>query len=323
MQGVPSYSDPRLLVGTETADDAGVYLLTDDLAIVQTVDVFTPVIDDPNRFGQIVAANCMSDVWAMGGDVLTALNLFGYPPKKLDAEVAAEILRGVGDKVTEAGGVLCGGHTWMDPELRVGLSVTGRIHPQKIVTNAGARPGDALILTKAIGAGILSYAAIQGKIGEDAIEPVIRSMTALNKTASEIMVEFGATACTDVTGFSLLGHACEMAQGSGYDMEIDVGCVPVFEGALEYASKGIVLPLGSQNRASFSKQVKIPKHLDQEMIRVLFDPQTSGGLLIAIPGNNSDRFLRKLHGEGITSATEIGMVLDTPGEKIILVDGSC
>lgn len=318
MAGLPHSPDPRLLVGTETADDAGVYLLTDDLAVVQTVDVFTPVIDDPKDYGRIVAANCMSDVWAMGGVVVTALNLFGYPPKKMSSESASEILRGVGEKVKEAGAVLCGGHTWMDPELRVGLAVTGRIDPNQIVTNAGAAPGDVLVLTKPLGVGILSFAATQGMMDYALLEPVIESMTSLNKTASEMMIEAGATACTDVTGFSLMGHAVEMALGSGHDMAIDIDRIPIFDGALDFAAKGVVLPLGSQNRASFSKHVKIPKGLDRAVIRVLFDPQTSGGLLISIPEKEEAAFTNGLHEQGIDGAAVIGRVLESTAGKIFL-----
>ena len=164
MEKIPGFEDPRLLVGTETADDAGVYQVTDDLALIQTVDIFTPLVDDPTIFGQIVAANCLSDVWAMGGEVLTVLNLLGYPPKKMDTDVVCEILKGCAEKIKESDAVLCGGHTWMDPELKVGLAVTGIVHPDRIITNAGARPGDALILTKSIGSGILSFGAIQDEI---------------------------------------------------------------------------------------------------------------------------------------------------------------
>jgi selenide, water dikinase len=251
MENLPRSEDPRLIVGTETGDDAGVFRLSQDLALVQTVDVFTPVVDDPYVFGQIVAANCLSDVWAMGGETLTALNLFGYPKDDLSPEDASLILKGCADKLAEAGTVLCGGHTWVDHELKAGLAVTGTVHPERAVTNAGARPGDALVLTKPVGAGIVSLAAAEDKADPAAMEPVIRSMTELNRTASRVMRETGVHAATDVTGFSLLGHASIMAKAGGVGMEIRASHVPIFRDALDLAEKVIFLPLGQQNELSF------------------------------------------------------------------------
>ena len=297
-------------MGTETSDDAAIYRISDDRAIVQTVDVFTPIVDDPYTFGQIVAANCMSDVWAMGGEVLTCLNLLGYPPKKIDTDVAAEILKGCADKIKEAGAVLCGGHTWMDPELRVGLAVTGIIHPDRIVTNAGARPGDALILTKPLGAGILTYAAIQGEMPTSSLSDVIRSMISLNKNASEAMVEVGVNACTDVTGFSLLGHGTEMAEASGVGMEIPISDIPMFDGVIDLAEKNIILPLGRQNELSFKKHVQLHPEVSRNHAKVLYDPQTSGGLLISLPREKKDDLLKKLKQAGVESARIIGKVVE-------------
>ena len=319
MDKVPRFEDPRLLVGTETADDAGVYLISDEVAIVQTVDVFTPVVDDPYTFGQIVTANCMSDVWAMGGEVITCLNLLGYPPKKMATDVAAEILRGCAQKIQESGAVLCGGHTWEDPELRVGLAVTGIIHPQRIVTNAAARPGDVLILTKPLGTGILSFAVIKGEIELSSIEHVIQSMTALNLPASRAMVEIGANACTDVTGFSLLGHAAEMAEASGVGMEIRVSDVPIFDGTLELAHKNIVLPLGRQNELAFRNQVECHSDISRDLIKILFDPQTSGGLLISVPERKKDDFLAALEGQNVRNAKVVGNVVGDKKGKIRIV----
>lgn len=310
MEKIPQFSDPRLLVGTETADDAGVFKIRDDLALIQTVDIFTPLVDDPYLFGQIVAANCLSDVWAMGGEVLTVLNLLGYPPKKLSTDVAAEILKGCAEKIKEIGGVLCGGHTWIDPELRVGLSVTGVIHPDRIITNAGAEPGNALILTKSIGAGILSYAHIQGEIDSVQMEPVVQSMTALNLSASQTMVEMGATACTDVTGFSLLGHAVEMAEASSISMEISASQVPIFDHVLTLAHKNRILPLGRENELSFKNQVEFHPDVSQDLIKVLFDPQTSGGLLITVPDIKKEPLMKKLQERGVTSAKIIGRIVE-------------
>ncbi len=310
MKKIPQFSDPRLLVGTETADDAGVFKIRDDLALIQTVDIFTPLVDDPYLFGQIVAANCLSDVWAMGGEVLTVLNLLGYPPKKLSTDVAAEILKGCAEKIKEIGGVLCGGHTWIDPELRVGLAVTGVIHPDRIITNAGAEPGNALILTKSIGAGILSYAHIQGEIDSVQMEPVVQSMTALNLSASRTMVEMGATACTDVTGFSLLGHAVEMAEASSISMEISASQVPIFDHVLTLAHKNMILPLGRENELSFKNQIEFHPDVSQDLIKVLFDPQTSGGLLITVPDDQKEPLMKKLQERGVTSAKIIGRIVE-------------
>lgn len=319
MQGVPKFEDPNLLVGTETADDAGVYRISDELAIVQTVDVFTPNLDNPFTFGQVVAANCMSDVWAMGGEVLTCLNLLGYPPKKMSTDAAAELLRGVADTIKEAGAVLCGGHTWMDPELRVGLAVTGSIHPDKIITNADARPGDALILTKSLGSGIIPNAVIKGAAEESSLNPVIDSMRSLNLHASRPMVEIGVNACTDVTGFSLLGHAVEMAQGSEVGMEIYSSQIPIFDGTMELAEMNIVPPLARQNELAFKTNINFHEDVSRDMIKVLFDPQTSGGLLISVPEERKTTLLEKMHQGGVTSAALIGQVTDQNPGKINVI----
>jgi selenide,water dikinase len=316
MKGVPASKDRRLLVGFTTGDDAGVFRVAEDMALVQTVDVFTPVVDDPFVFGQIVAANGLSDVWAMGGQALTALNLLGYPPQKMTPETATEIIRGIGERLKLAGAVLCGGHTWVDPELRVGLSVTGMVHPDRIVTNAGARPGDALMLTKPIGSGIMTLAAIQGKADPGLLASVIRSMVELNRTASEVMVETGVHACTDITGFSLIGHACEMASASRADMEIRTSQVPLFEGVSDLSKMGVKTPLGQKNISSFEPYTKIDKAIPPEIIEILFDPQTSGGLLISVEKEKSETLLKNLHREGILSSRIIGEVL--PKEKGIV-----
>jgi selenide,water dikinase len=270
------------------------------------VDVFTPVVDDPYTFGRIVAANCMSDVWAMGGDALTALNLFGYPTNRLAPEAAALILRGCADTVREAGVLLCGGHTWVDNDVKAGLAVTGTIHPQRIVTNRGARPGDALVLTKPVGGGILTYAAVEGKACDALLDPVVRSMVLLNRDASAAMRGVQAHAATDVTGFSLLGHAAVMAQASGVGMEIWIQSVPIFPGALELAEGGLFLPLGKANEDSFGDCVDFDPGISKGSVRVLFDPQTSGGLLVAVEDSKKDIFLERLHKKGIASARVVG-----------------
>jgi len=319
MEKIPGFEDPRLLVGTETADDAGVYQVTDDLALIQTVDIFTPLVDDPTIFGQIVAANCLSDVWAMGGEVLTVLNLLGYPPKKMDTDVVCEILKGCAEKIKESDAVLCGGHTWMDPELKVGLAVTGIVHPDRIITNAGARPGDALILTKSIGSGILSFGAIQDEIEPSRMETVIQSMTSLNLSASRIMVEVGVNACTDVTGFSLLGHSVEMAEASGVCFEISVSDVPVFDHALELAGGNTVLPLGRQNELSFKKDIDFHPEISRDITRVLFDPQTSGGLLISVEDGKKEVLMKKLETHDVRSAKIIGRVVEKTNKSVRVI----
>ena len=314
MQGVPDFDDPRLIVGTETSDDAAVYRISDDQAIVQTVDVFTPVVDDPYIFGQIVAANCMSDVWAMGGEVLTCLNLLGYPPKKMHADSVVQLLKGCADKIEEAGAVLCGGHTWMDPELRVGLAVTGTIHPDRIITNADARPGDAIVLTKTLGSGILSFAAIKGMIDFAKIDTVIDTMTALNLHASKVMIEIGVHACTDVTGFSLLGHAAEMAEASHVGIEITLSEIPMFDGVHELAARNVVLPLGRQNELSFRNHVQLHPDISRTDVKILYDPQTSGGLLISVSDAKKDEFLNQLKSNGVLTARIIGSATEeNPG----------
>ncbi len=319
MHGLPQVRDPNLLVGTETSDDASVYRLTDETALVQTVDVFTPVVDHPYTFGQIVAANCLSDIWAMGGKVLTALNLLGFPPHKMDADTAAEILKGCAEKAHEAGAVISGGHTWVDPELRAGLAVSGIIHPRRIVTNAGARPGDALLLTKPIGGGIVTFAAIRNAAGDSLLDPVVESMITLNNTASEAMLQSGANACTDITGFSLLGHAAGMAVASSVTMEIQVSGIPVFSGALDLAAQGIILPLGTKNESSFREHILYDGEPSPAMKSVLFDPQTSGGLLISIEMSKAPRLLDILKKGGSASASIIGRVTDSQAGKIRVI----
>lgn len=310
MEGIPGFDDPRLLVGTETSDDAGVYQISEDTALVQTVDVFTPVVDDAYTFGQIVASNSMSDVWAMGGRVLSVLNLLGYPPAKLPAEDAGRLLRGIGDKVREAGAVVCGGHTWVDPEIRSGLAVTGVVHPRCIMTNAGAKPGDTLILTKPIGAGIITYAATQGKATDDILRRAVESMVSLNQVASEVMVEIGAHACTDVTGFSLMGHAVEMAQASRVGMEMNASRIPVFAGAADLARDGFILPLGDENAKSFGPNIRFNENVPELTRRLLFDPQTSGGLLIAADMRKEGELLERLHVLGVEHAAAIGRITE-------------
>ena len=300
----------------ERVEDAGVYKLTADLAIVQTVDFFTPIVDDPYDFGRIAVANALSDVYAMGGRPLTALNVVCFPKDTLDFSILREVLKGGLDMLHEAGVILLGGHTVDDPELKYGLSVTGTIHPDKVVHNNGARPGDSLILTKPLGTGIISTAIKRGAASKAAIARVTKSMTTLNRAASEAMLEVGINACKDITGFGLLGHACEMVEGMEVGMEIDTAAVPLFPEAKEYYDAGIVPGGTGRNRDYREHMVDMDKSVPQYLQDILFDPQTSGGLLMAVPAEKSEKLLKKLHRAGIKEAVVIGEVVAEPRGRI-------
>ena len=310
--------DPNLIVGMERAEDAGVYKLSDDLAIIQTVDFFTPIVDDPYMFGQIAAANALSDVYAMGGKPLTAMNIVCFPIKTMDISILREILKGGLDKMKEAGVTLVGGHSVEDSELKYGLSVTGTIHPLKVLTNVGAKVGDRLILTKPLGTGIINTAIKGGMAKEDSIERVTRYMASLNKRASEIMQEIGANACTDVTGFGLLGHAFEMIEGTGKGIVINASDVPMFPEAVNFAEMGMV-PGGTYRNKEFRiNKVDIDPAQSPYLIDILFDPQTSGGLLIAVSGKKAQEMVKRLRKEGIEDAAIIGKVVNDTQERIVV-----
>jgi selenide, water dikinase len=308
LAGLAVKTDPRLLVGMETGDDAGVYLLTAEIALIQTLDFFTPIVNDPYTFGQIAAANALSDVYAMGGRPLTALNIVCYPAQTVPLEVLKAILAGGLDKIHEAGALLVGGHSVDDTELKYGLSVTGVVHPGRVLTNAGARPGDRLILTKPLGTGIIAT-AVKGRLASPEAEAqALAVMTALNKTAAECLEGFGVHAVTDITGFGLLGHALEMAQGSGADLTLYASRVPMLPAAREYAAMGLV-PAGTfANRNFCEKSLKIAPDLDPLALDILADAQTNGGLLIAVAGDQAEDLLACLHRGGITAAALIGEV---------------
>jgi selenide,water dikinase len=303
-------ADPNLIVGMERAEDAGVYKLRDDLAIVQTLDFFTPIVDDPYTFGQIAAANALSDVYAMGGRPLTAMNIVCFPINTMDMSVLHDILRGGLDKLHEAGVTLVGGHSVEDEEMKYGLSVTGVIHPENVVRNVGAVAGDSLILTKPLGTGIINT-AIKGEMADErAVAKVTECMTALNNTASELMITVGVHACTDVTGFGLLGHACEMIEGAEVGMRIDAGRVPFFEEAQDLAEMGMV-PGGLHRNREFRKHmVDISESVQRSFEDVLYDPQTSGGLLICVPGGRSADMLERIQAAGSPDAAIIGQVIE-------------
>jgi selenide,water dikinase len=302
----------------EHAEDAGVYKLRDNLAIIQTVDFFTPIVDDPYTFGQIAAANSLSDVYAKGGRPLTAMNIVCFPVKTMDISILREILTGGIDKMRQAGVVLIGGHSVEDAELKYGLSVTGVIHPDRVILNQGAKAGDRLILTKPLGTGIISTALKGGEASEAAVAKSVASMTTLNRKASELMLTVVVHACTDVTGFGLLGHACEMIECADVGMVIYVDKVPYFPEAKEYAEMGMVPGGTTRNREFRTEMVEIDKAVSQIMVDILFDPQTSGGLLMSVPANAAELLLKKLHRAGIKSASIIGEVVAKPKGRIVV-----
>ncbi len=309
LNSLPPVADPRLVVGTATADDAGVFRLTPDVTIVQTVDVFTPGIDDPFDFGRVAAANSLSDVYAMGGRPVTALSIIGFPIERLPAEVMTEILRGGMSVLAEAGTVLLGGHSINDEEIKFGFAVTGVVTAAELVTNAGARPGDVLVLTKPLGTGIVSLAAQIGRASPASVEAMTASMTALNRDAAEVMVRHGATACTDVTGFGLMGHLAQMAIQSRVTAEIWAEALPLFPGVLDYARQGIFSGANERN-AEFSAAIaEFEAGIGEDIKTVLFDAQTSGGLLIAFPAERAGGALDEMRGAGLARAAAVGRIV--------------
>lgn len=318
MRLLPEQEDvPELLVGRETSDDAGVYQLTDSIALIQTIDYFTPVVDDPYMFGQIAAANALSDVYAMGGIPKTALNMVGYPVKKLGGEILAEILRGGSDKIKEAGAILVGGHSIDDQEPKYGLSVTGIVHPNKFWRNVGAKPGQVLVLTKPIGVGILTTGIKQGAVTPEQEKIVTETMAMLNKKAAEVLSGFSPSAVTDVTGFGLLGHGSEMASGSNVTLVIEYDKVPILDGALKLAQEGIVPGGSKSNHKWLEKDVEYHNIAPEEQI-ILCDSITSGGLLIAINPSDAEKYVQTMKDEGHDSWI-IGEVTDKQ-DKLIIVN---
>jgi selenide,water dikinase len=295
-----------VLRGMADMDNAGVYKLSDDIAIIQTLDFFTPVVDDPYAFGQIAAANALSDVYVMGGRPVTAMNIAGFPSKTLDITILHQILTGGAEKLMEAGVVLIGGHTVDDSELKYGLSVTGTIHPNRLITNGGVMPGDRLVLTKPLGLGIMTTALKAGRLDEKATRHVTMLMAALNDKASQLMQEAGAHACTDITGFGFAGHVTGMAMNSGVGIVIDSSALPVIPETVKLAAQGL-LPGGLHNNRDFyTPKVKIARGLPKWVSDVIFDPQTSGGLLIAVSADKANALLKSLKRAGIASAAIVG-----------------
>jgi selenide,water dikinase len=307
-----------VIVGLERADDAGVYKISEDLALIQTVDFFTPIVDDPYWFGQIAAANALSDIYAMGGEPKTAMNLVGFPLKQMDLSILRQILAGGLGKMKEAGVALVGGHSIEDDELKYGLSVTGFVHPKKVLTKRGMKPGDRLVLTKPLGTGVINTAIKGGLASKDVIDKVIRLMATLNRDAATVMARFPIHACTDVTGFGLLGHLAEMVVGTGYGVVLRTADIPILPEAIEYAGYGL-LPAGAfKNREFRAASVEFSTGIDPLIPDLLFDPQTSGGLLICIDEENADRLLEGLVKKNATESKIIGEVVAEPKEKIVL-----
>lgn len=307
--------DERLIVGIDTNDDAAVFRLTDELALIQTVDYFTPIVDDPYTFGQIAAANALSDVYAMGGYPITAMNIVGFSPKKLPLEVLSQILAGGADKIAEANCSLAGGHSIDDAEPKYGLAVSGLVHPDRVLTNAGAKVGDQLVLTKPIGIGIITTAIKRGVVPDDVIAEAVKTMTTLNKEASEVMQEIGVNACTDVTGFGLLGHASELASGSGVGLRFLKSQIPVIPATYEYAEQEII-PGGTRaNLKYLGDKVRFAEGISPVEQLILADAITSGGLLISVPGEKVDTLVAalKTRKQVLTAAVIGEVVADHPG----------
>jgi len=317
---LPKIDDPNVLVGTETHDDAGVYKLTDDLALVQTIDFFPPVVDDPYVYGQIAAANALSDVYAMGGTPRTALNLVGYPDDKESLDWLGEIIRGGEERMRAAGTVVIGGHTVRDVEIKFGYAVTGLIHPQRILTNAGAQPGDRLVLTKALGTGFVTTAARAGSCPDDAYQAAVASMIQLNAIARDAMLEAGAHAATDITGFGLVGHAGEMALSSGVTIEIELSKLPLIQGVLDLVKAGYKTRASQSNRTAAEPLLRIDGRPDPLRLEIAMDAQTSGGLLVSVPPAASAKLLHDVREAGAAHAAAIGRVLPRQERALILHD---
>ena len=318
LRQLPPVRDPNLLVGVDTADDAAVYRLTEDTALVQTVDFFPPVVDDPYSFGAIAAANAFSDVYAMGGRPLLALNVVGFPVD-LPKEILGQVLLGGAAKAEEAGVLIIGGHTVDDAEPKYGMAVTGTVEPGKQITNAGARPGDALVLTKPIGTGIITTAGKREQASSDVLEGAIDVMSVLNKAASEAMVTVGVNACVDVTGFGLIGHLLGMLNASNVSAELSFKSVPLLDGAESLAADGVV-PGGTQrNRNAAEESVEWLTELQEHEKLLLCDAQTSGGLLMAVPEVRKNELLSQLQGRGVENAATIGRIGgEAPGTVRVL-----
>jgi len=315
---LPKFADPNLIVGMETADDAGVYRLADDLAIIHTVDYFTPIVDDPYTFGGIAIANALSDVYSMGGTPRTALNIVLWD-KTLPTEVLGDILRGGADMLLRAGCTLVGGHSVDSPELMYGAAVTGTVHPGRVIRNCDAMPGDVLILTKPLGVGILATAAKYDGIGSDELQPAVDSMMTLNDLAAQVMLDHHGRASTDVTGFGLVGHGYEMAKGSGCGLELIANRVPVLDGVLRLINAGTHTRAPGLNRAYVGSLLHCSDGVDSHRAQLMLEAETSGGLLIAFPADHANAALDAMRAAGLAYASVVGTVIDAPAGTVRIV----
>jgi selenide,water dikinase len=313
-------TDENVLVGLDRADDAGVYKISDEIALIQTVDFFTPIVDNPYWFGQIAAANALSDVYAMGGKPKTALNLVAFPAKDLDLSVLRQIIQGGIDKLAEAGVVLVGGHSIEDEELKYGLSVTGIVHPARVLTKMNLKAGDRLVLTKPLGTGIINTAIKASMASEELTDKVTRLMASLNRDAVEAMSKFNINACTDVTGFGLLGHLAEMVSGSGTSARVYSESVPLIAEALNFAAMGLIPAGAYKNREFRETMIEFAEGVPRDRQDVLVDPQTSGGLLIAVTGHQGNDLVSALKDAGVHDAAQIGEICCGTEEKIYVVN---
>lgn len=307
-----------MIVGFSSSDDAGVYRLTDEMALVTTADFITPPVDDPYLFGQIAAANAISDVYAMGGKPLTCINLVAFPSEKLEPEVLHRIVAGGLSKITEAGAILAGGHTIEDDEPKYGLAVTGIVHPDRVWTNCGARPGDVLILTKPIGSGVIFNANLKHRVSQEALASCVESLITLNQKAAAVMGEFSIHGATDITGFGLAGHGLELAKGSGVRLVIDMNKLPVMKQALEMYRKGVTTGVNRHNRQMTEGNIRFECRLPDWHDEIVYDPQTSGGLLASVAASDADHLIDALHRAGVNSACRIGTVEEASGSPLLI-----
>ena len=306
MHSLPKFDHPDLIVGTETSDDAGVFRLRPDLAIVNTVDFFTPIVDDPYIFGQVAATNALSDIYAMGAEPRTALNIVCFPKGKMDIHVLGEVLKGGAEKVQEAGAVVIGGHSIIDEEIKYGMAVTGVVHPDRVIRNVGVQEGDALVLTKPLGTGIISTALKKKKASKESIQAAVSCMTSLNSTASTIMRNYPVHACSDITGYGLLGHALEMASGSSVTLILESNKLPQLHRAPRLAEKGYLTGGSKRNREYLKDKITVDKSIREGLVETAFDPQTSGGLLISLAQKYAPKLVEELQANGVKAATTIG-----------------
>jgi selenide,water dikinase len=317
---IPKLYDSNVIVGYDESDDAAVYKISDDLAMVQTVDYFTPIVDDPYTFGAIAAANALSDIYAMGAKPVMGLNIVGFPAEKLPLDVLVQILNGGSDKAKEAGITISGGHTIDDNEPKYGMVITGFVHPDKIITNSGAKPGDVLVLTKPIGTGIITTAMKEDIASPKTADNAIKIMSTLNKLAAECMIQIGVNACTDVTGFGLMGHLHEMVSASSVGAEINFQNVPIIPGTWELADD-LIIPAGTMRNHEFFSDHLIWDNISYEYQMILCDAQTSGGLLISVPKEKSDDLVKKLKASETLAYAVIGRIIKDEYHKIRVTNG--